>query len=62
VPVVDGGQLVGLLTLENVGELIMVSSALETRSHSRVPRDQLSEAPLRERPDGAASSGAPPVP
>ncbi|WP_263785514.1 site-2 protease family protein [Salinibacter grassmerensis] len=63
VPVVEGGQLVGLLTLENVGELIMVSSALETRSHSRVPRDQLSEVPLRERPDGASSSsGAPPVP
>lgn len=28
VPVVRGGRLVGLLTLENVGELIMISSAL----------------------------------
>ncbi len=29
VPVVRGGRLVGLLTLENVGELMMISSALE---------------------------------
>ncbi|MFB6274204.1 MAG: site-2 protease family protein [Salinibacter sp.] len=36
VPVVDGDQLVGLLTLENVGELIMVSSALQSQSPARV--------------------------
>lgn len=29
VPVVDSGEIVGLLTLENVGELMMVSSALK---------------------------------
>ncbi|MEF8816713.1 MAG: site-2 protease family protein [Salinibacter sp.] len=63
VPVVEGGRLVGLLTLENVGELIMVSSALETRPHPRVSRDQLSEGPLRERPNGrTSSSGSTSVP
>ena len=56
VPVVEAGQLVGLLTLENVGELIMVSSALGARSHPGVKRERLSEVPLRERPDGTASS------
>ncbi len=28
-PVTQGGRLVGLLTLENVGEMMMVNSALE---------------------------------
>jgi Zn-dependent protease len=35
VPVVKGGNLVGLLTLENVGEMVMVASALEQRDVSR---------------------------
>ncbi len=35
VPVVRGGRLVGLLTLENVGELMMISSALGERDASR---------------------------
>ncbi len=56
VPVVDDGRLVGLLTLENVGELIMVSSALESHAHRGVQREQLSETPLRERSEGTASS------
>jgi CBS domain containing-hemolysin-like protein len=30
-PVVAGGYIVGLLTLENVGEMIMINSALERR-------------------------------
>ena len=56
VPVVEAGQLVGLLTLENVGELIMVSSALKSRPHSGPRDDHLSDASLRERSGGAASS------
>lgn len=35
VPVVKNGNLVGLLTLENVGEMVMVASALEQRDVSR---------------------------
>ncbi len=34
VPVEEDGRLVGLLTLENVGELIMVSSALQGRAEA----------------------------
>ena len=37
VPVVEGNQLVGLLTLENVGELIMVSSALKSQARGIGP-------------------------
>ncbi|WP_193213518.1 site-2 protease family protein [Luteolibacter marinus] len=33
-PVLDGGRIVGLLTLENVGELVMVHAAME-ESHAR---------------------------
>ncbi len=56
VPVVDGNQLVGLLTLENVGELIMVSSAMETRARTGLRSDSLSETPLQERSEEAPSS------
>jgi Zn-dependent protease/CBS domain-containing protein len=62
VPVVDGNQLVGLLTLENVGELIMVSSALESRSYRGAQREQLSDTPLRGRSGGASSPGSTAVP
>jgi Zn-dependent protease len=41
VPVLSGGRLVGLLTLENVGELIMVSSAMEKRDLQRLSRSDL---------------------
>jgi Zn-dependent protease/CBS domain-containing protein len=61
VPVVDAGQLVGLLTLENVGELIMVSSALKTRAVSGVRPQELSEAPLRDR-SGTSSSDPTAIP
>ncbi|PSQ74650.1 MAG: site-2 protease family protein, partial [Bacteroidetes bacterium QH_9_64_21] len=56
VPVEQGDQLVGLLTLENVGELIMVSSALTTRTVSGIRSGELSDTPLRERSGGAPSS------
>ncbi|PSQ82045.1 MAG: site-2 protease family protein [Bacteroidetes bacterium QS_1_63_11] len=56
VPVEQGDQLVGLLTLENVGELIMVSSALTTRTVSGIRSGELSDAPLRERSGEAPSS------
>lgn len=36
VPVLRGGQIIGLLTLDNVNEMILINSALEeTRSHPR---------------------------
>jgi CBS domain-containing protein len=44
-PVVEGDRLVGLLTLENVGELIMVSSAL--RSRTPVQRTAVSDDAVR---------------
>ena len=56
VPVVDDDRLMGLLTLENVGELIMVSSALESRSRPGVRNEQLSDVPLHDRPNGTRSS------
>jgi hypothetical protein len=55
--VVDGGRLVGLLTLENVGELIMVSSALQSRSQRGVQRDRLAGPAVRSSSDGAAPPG-----
>ena len=50
VPVVDDDVLVGLLTLENVGELVMVSSALRQHEHPKaesgtVPRTVEDEPP-----------------
>jgi Zn-dependent protease/CBS domain-containing protein len=47
VPVEEDGRLVGLLTLENVGELIMVSSALQSRS-SAVQRASVSGDTVRD--------------
>lgn len=38
-PVYDGGRLVGLLTMENIGEFMMIRSAL-----SQVPRERASRA------------------
>ncbi len=62
-PVVEDEQLVGLLTLETVRELLLVSNALKTRPHLQVSPDRPSDVPLRERPNGAASSpGTSPVP
>jgi Zn-dependent protease len=57
VPVVDDGALVGLLTLENVGELVMVSSALRTRDASDEPKDDSDPSEVLERSstEGAAS-------
>jgi CBS domain-containing protein len=56
VPVVEGEQLVGLLTLENVGELIMVSSALKSQPRSGRPPGRLSGKSLQERPGETPSS------
>lgn len=47
VPVVDDARLVGLLTLENVGELIMISSALQGRS-AAVQRKDVSDDTVRQ--------------
>jgi len=62
VPVVEDQQLVGLLTLENVGELIMVSSALKTRTLSGIRSGELSERSLRERSEEASSPGSTAIP
>jgi hypothetical protein len=35
-PVTHGGRLVGLLTMENVGEFLMIQSALETARKFRL--------------------------
>jgi len=48
VPVVEGTRLVGLLTLENVGELIMVSTALKRRAPRAVQRTDVSDEAVRE--------------
>jgi len=48
VPVVEGDRLVGLLTLENVGELIMVSSALKRRAPQAVRRSDVSDEAVRQ--------------
>jgi predicted transcriptional regulator len=39
-PVVAGGHVVGLLTLENISEMIMVNAAMKTNgaTHSRPPK------------------------
>jgi Zn-dependent protease len=67
VPVIEGGHLVGLLTLENVGELIMVSSALRSRQTGAAPeRHDLGASPIRRRTErgtadeAGASSSSPP--
>lgn len=56
VPVVDDDQLIGLLTLENVGELIMVSSALQTRSDAGLQSDNFSIGPRQEEADKSPPS------
>lgn len=48
VPVVEGEQLVGLLTLENVGELIMISSALQGRAPAAIRRSDVSDDTVRK--------------
>jgi Zn-dependent protease/predicted transcriptional regulator len=57
VPVEEDGQLVGLLTLENVGELIMVSSALESHS-AAVQRANVQDDTIR---NVAGEDGSTPV-
>jgi Zn-dependent protease len=48
VPVLNAGELVGLLTLENVGELVMVASALERREASQVRDDLAPKSAARD--------------
>ena len=63
VPVVEGNQLVGLLTLENVGELIMVSSALKSRARPGGRAGRSSQGPLAgqsgETPSSPGSTAVP---
>ena len=40
-PVVSGGRIVGLLTMENIGELVMVTSGLEQRN----PNPEIQDSP-----------------
>jgi len=56
VPVVEGDQLVGLLTLENVGELIMVSSALQSRVRPGIQTGRSSGGPVPGQSEEAPSS------
>jgi Zn-dependent protease len=62
VPVVQGGRLVGLLTLENVGELIMVSSALKSRTAAAVQRTNVSDDTVRRMAGEDPSSESSPLP
>lgn len=55
VPVVENDQLMGLLTLENVGELIMVSSAIQSRSQAQIQRSNLRAGTSEENADEATS-------
>jgi CBS domain-containing protein len=55
-PAVQNGRLVGLLTLENVGELIMVSSALEAPTRAEARSEEL---PGRSRWDPPDDTTAP---
>jgi Zn-dependent protease len=58
VPVIENGHLVGLLTLENVGELIMVSSALRSRETAAAPeRHDLGASPIRRRIERGGADG-----
>jgi len=59
VPVVEDGRMVGLLTLENVGELVMVSSAVQTRGEPGLTREDLRGATARTMV-GEARESAPP--
>jgi len=57
VPVLEGRDLIGLLTLENVGELVMVSSALKTQGSEKLTRDE-----VRKHLPPSASGDGPPTP
>lgn len=54
-PVFQGGQLVGLLTAENVGEFVMIQTALAARRSGRwtAPPPRLDEASRRPQPHAA---------
>jgi Zn-dependent protease/predicted transcriptional regulator len=62
VPVEEDGKLIGLLTLENVGELIMVSSALKNRA-AALQRTNVSGKTVRDvaGEDNSPQSGSPVV-
>jgi predicted transcriptional regulator len=48
VPVVEEDRLVWLLTLENVGELIMISSALRGRAPAAIRRSDVNDDAVRK--------------
>jgi len=57
VPVLQADQLVGLLTLENVGELVMVSSAMRTHGDREFHRHEIDEDRLRRLAGREPTSG-----
>lgn len=58
VPVVSDDHLVGLLTLENVGELIMISSALKSRVPMGLHREEVRGGTVQGLAGEADSSGS----
>jgi Zn-dependent protease len=57
VPVLEDDEMVGLLTLENVGELVMVSSALRTHGQGDVHRHEIDDDRLRRLAGRKTPSG-----
>jgi len=53
-PVVSGGQIVGLLTMDNIQELTMLRSAIARATTGQLPREQV-QSMLEERESGRSN-------